>query len=114
MLIGRFNRLVEQRIKDVPFTNITKDVLSIGGGIVGGCYGFSNALYHSNGVLWRPTTGVAMGYSLGFICGLYPYHTIGLLLTGDIAHTYLYPYYKKLKESIVQSNSKNPQIPNDL
>ena len=113
MVFGRFNRLVEQRVKNVPFTNITKDVLSIGGGILGGCYGFSDALHHMNGVLWRPTTGMVMGYSLGFMCGLFPYHTFGLLLTADAAQT-TYHNFKKLKDNVVHSNPKNHPIPKEV
>ena len=87
MLSVRFHGLVTQRVKNVPLTNITKDVLSTGGGILGGCYGFSNALYNNNGVLWRPSVGFMVGYSIGFLCGLFPYHTFGVLLLADAAHT---------------------------
>ena len=108
----RFHGLVTQRVKNVPLTNITKDVLGIGGGILGGCYGFSNALHNFNGVLWRPSVGVMMGYSLGFLCGLFPYHTFGMLLLADAAHTY--KNYKKFKEDDIDGVDSIPKIPKEL
>jgi hypothetical protein len=107
ILSVRFHSLVTQRVKNVPLTTITKDVLSTGGGILGGCYGFSNALYNNNGVLWRPSVGFMVGYSIGFLCGLFPYHTFGVVLAADAAHTYL--HYKKFKDE-----DSIPKIPKEL
>jgi hypothetical protein len=113
MLSVRFNGFVTQRIKNVPLTNITKDVLSTGGGILGGCYGFSNALYNNNGVLWRPSVGFMVGYSIGFLCGLFPYHTFGVVLAADAAHT-SYQNYKKFKDEGIDGINSIPKIPKEL
>jgi hypothetical protein len=48
-----------------------------------------------------------MGYSLGFLCGLFPYHTLGVVLAADAIHTY--QDYKKFKDV-----DSLPQIPKEL
>jgi hypothetical protein len=65
------------------------------GGIFGGAYGFSQSLRERNGVVWRPTMGAAVGGTLGFTVGLFPYQAFGLLLAVDAAYT-VYPMFKNI------------------
>jgi len=87
-LFSRYDAFVAKRAKDVPITLMTKDIFSIGGAMLGGSYGFANALHNSNGVLWRPSGGAVIGYTTGVVCGLFPYHAFGILVTADAVYSY--------------------------
>jgi hypothetical protein len=82
-----FNTLVSNRMKKVPMTMVTKEAFGIAGAMIGGSYGFVNSLHHRNGVVWRTSGGVALGYGTGFLCGLFPYHAFGLLVITDVGYT---------------------------
>jgi hypothetical protein len=90
-LLSRYDAFVAKRATSVPITMITKDVFGIMGAILGGSYGFTNAMHNSNGVIWRPSGGAVIGYTTGVACGLFPYHTFGILVTADAVHSYYYP-----------------------
>jgi len=80
-------KIVEHRVKKVPITNILKDSFMGVGAFFGGIYGFKKSLEHSNGVVWRPTMGFLGGGAIGFTVGLFPFHTFGLIIIGDVAYT---------------------------
>jgi len=89
-LFSRFDAFATRRAKDVPITSITRGVFSTGGAMLGGTYGFTNSMHNNNGVIWRPTTGAFIGYTTGMVCGLFPYHTFGILVTVDAVCSYYY------------------------
>jgi hypothetical protein len=95
-MIRIINSIIEHRVKKLPMTNVLKDSFGIVGSIFGGCYGFSNSLHNCNGVVWRTSCGIAGGGVLGFTVGLFPYHTFGLLLVGDVVNTISTNYKKNL------------------
>jgi len=86
-MLARYEALVVERAERCPLTLITKDVLGWLGGAVGGAYGISDSMHHNNGVLWRPTVYGVLGLTMGRVCGLFPYHTLGVCLLADAAHT---------------------------
>jgi len=86
-MIKIINSIIEHRVRKLPITNVLKDSFMYVGAIFGGCYGFSNSLHNCNGVVWRTSCGIAGGGALGFTIGLFPYHTFGLLLVGDVVNT---------------------------
>ena len=92
------NTLVSNRTKKVPMTMVTKEAFGIAGAMLGGSYGLANSFHHTNGVVWRTSGGVALGYGAGFLCGLFPYHAFGLLVIADVGYT-AYGGYTSPKES---------------
>jgi hypothetical protein len=98
MIKTTINSIIEHRIKKLPFTNILKDSLMGVGALFGGIYGLSNGIRHENGVIWKPFLGVVGGGVLGFTVGLFPFHTFGIVLIGDVANTIHINYkLKKMK-----------------
>ena len=87
MMNQLINSIIEDRVKKMPITVILKDSFMYVGAAVGGCYGFQNSLQNCNGVVWRTSSGILGGGALGFTVGLFPLHTFGLLLIGDVVHT---------------------------
>jgi hypothetical protein len=81
------NSIIEHRVKKLPITDVLKDSFMGVGAIFGGAYGWYSSLKHCDGVLWRPSMGIVSGGALGFTVGLFPFHSFGLLLMGDVAYT---------------------------
>ena len=67
------------------------------GALFGGIYGLSNGIRHNNGIVWKPFLGVVGGGVLGFTVGLFPFHTFGFVLIGDVANTIHINYKLKKK-----------------
>jgi len=93
----RIQSVVENQGKKVPITNVLKDAFMGVGAFFGGIYGFSNSLHHENGLFWRPSLGMATGGLLGYTVGLFPFHTMGLAIAGDLSYTGYTYYTKKIK-----------------
>jgi len=76
-------RFIQKRIEKNPITNILKDSFGMVGGVYGFYFSVGDVFKYENGFIIRPLSYTAMGYSLGFVCGLYPYHCLGILVGGD-------------------------------
>jgi hypothetical protein len=85
-MIHIVKKIIENRIQKVPFTNILKNSF----GYVGGAFGFFQSLKdvfkYENGFLLRPVCYTMIGGSFGFVCGLYPFHCLGLFMGIDAIH----------------------------
>ena len=89
------NKIVENRVKKLPVTEVLKDSFKVVGIVFGCAYGLNRSLDYSDGLMWRPTLGAVVGGTIGYTVGLFPFHAFGLLLAGDVAHT----TYRKMKSN---------------
>jgi len=81
--------IVKHRVKKVPITDVLKDSFMGVGALFGGIYGFKKSFENCNGVVWRPTLGCVTGGAIGYTIGLFPFHTFGILILGDVTYTVL-------------------------
>jgi hypothetical protein len=95
MIMNFISKIIQKRIEKVPFTNILKDSFGMVGGVFGFFASIKDVCKYENGFLLRPLGYSAIGYGLGFVSGLYPFHTLGLLVGMDTMYYLRRPLQQK-------------------